>query len=117
MRKLFAVPVLLLFISCSKSDRVPENVISPEKMQLVFWDYIRADAFTKEFIKMDSVRRDTIENMVLQQKIFGYYKISRDDFYRSYHYYTDHPELMNTIMDSIIARQGRKKLTYRIEKQ
>lgn len=117
MRKLFAVPVLFLFISCSKNKGVPDNILSPEKMELVFWDYMRADAFTKEFVKMDSVQRDTIENIVLQNKIFGYYKISRDDFYRSYHYYTDHPEMMNTIMDSIIARQGRKKLTYRIEKQ
>ncbi|MFT3908604.1 MAG: DUF4296 domain-containing protein [Ferruginibacter sp.] len=110
MRKLFAAFILILFFSCGKKKTVPDGILEPRKMQSVFWDYIRADAYSRDFIKKDSTKNDTTENIKLQNRIFGFYKISRDDFYKSYDYYTVHPDLMNALMDSMIAKQNRFKL-------
>src|SRR4051812_31971991 len=105
MRKLFAVSILILLFSCNTKKTVPSGILEPEKMQAVFWDYIRADVFSRDFIKKDSLHNDTLENIQLQKRIFAYYNISREDFYKSYSYYTSHPVLMNTLIDSIVAKQ------------
>jgi len=114
MRKLFAVSIVILFFSCQKK-RVPTGILEPDKMQAVFWDYIRADVYTHDFIRRDITKNDTIENIKLQKKIFDYYKISSADFYRSYDYYTTHPELMNVLMDSMLAKQNRNKLPFKLK--
>jgi hypothetical protein len=110
MRTLFAVSIIAMFFSCQDKKKIPEGIIAPQKMQLVFWDYIRADVFARDFIKKDSSRNDTLENIKLQNKIFSFYHISREDFYKSYDFYIDHPELMGVLMDSMIAKQNRTKL-------
>ncbi|MEO7522738.1 MAG: DUF4296 domain-containing protein, partial [Ferruginibacter sp.] len=93
MRKLFLLSTVILFFSCGKKKTVPDGILEPEKMQFVFWDYIRADAYSWDFVKKDSSRNDTTENIKLQNRIFDYYKISPEYFYKSYDYYTSHPEL------------------------
>lgn len=110
MKKLFVVFIVALFFSCQGKKKVPRGIIQPQKMQQVLWDYIRADVFARDFIKKDSLRNDTIENLEMQNKVFAFYHISREDFYKSYDFYIEHPELMNAVMDSMIAKQNRFKL-------
>lgn len=109
MRILFALSLLFLLFSCSKKRVVPEGILEPKKMELVFWDYIRAEVYTRDFIKREGIN-DTLQNAMLQKKIFAYYHIRKDEFYNSYEYYTKHPELMTVLTDSILARQNRLKL-------
>ncbi len=109
MRILFALPLLVFLFSCSKKRVVPTGILEPKKMELVFWDYIRAEVYTRDFIKKDGIN-DTLQNVMLQKKIFAYYNISKEEFYKSYDYYTRHPELMTVLTDSILARQNRVKL-------
>lgn len=110
MSKISALFFLVFFFSCADKKKVPSGILPPEKMQHVFWDYIRADVFTRDFIKKDISKNDTVENINLQNKIFNYYKISRKDFYRSYDYYTNHSELMSVLIDSMLAKQNRVKV-------
>ena len=109
MRTLFAVSIIILFFSCSRKKKLPEGILEPQKMQSVFWDYIRADVYTKDIMKKDSTKNDTTENIKLQNKLFSFYNISRTDFYKSYDYYVSHPDLMNVLMDTILAKQNRLK--------
>ena len=112
MRKIIAVFVVLLCFSCKGKKRiVPAGILEPQKMQAVFWDYIRADVFTRDFIKKPYLKTDTLENIRLQNKIFDFYKISRKEFYKSYAYYTEHSELMGVIIDSMIAKHSRPRST------
>lgn len=105
------VPLFMVFLfSCSEKKTLPKGILPPSKMESVFWDYLRADVYTKDFILPDTTRNDTLENLKLQKRIFAFYKISSDDFYKSYAYYTSHPALMNTLLDSMVARQSRKKI-------
>ncbi len=108
MRNLFAVSILLFLLSCGKKKTVPAGILEPQQMQSVFWDYIRADVYAKEILKKDISKNDTIENIKLQKKIFSHYNISKEDFYRSYNYYTAHSELMNVLIDSMMAKQNRR---------
>lgn len=102
--KLLFAGIAVFLLSCSKSS-LPKNVLKPEKMQAVFWDYIRADVFTNEFIKKDSTKNPDVENARLQQQVFTKHKVSKETFYRSYDYYLKHQGLMKELMDTMLVRQ------------
>lgn len=100
---------LCFVVSCTGKNERPENILKPEKMQDVFWDYIRADVYASEFIKKDSTKNPDLENARLQEKIFKQHNITREDFDKSYTWYSNHKELMTTLMDSMLARKQREK--------
>ena len=104
MRIIFLLSGLVLINSCSSKNKVPADVLNPDKMRAVLWDVIKADVFTAEFIKKDSSKNAGAENLKLQQQIFAIHKISKADFYRSYDYYKANTEIFKKIMDSMVVR-------------
>jgi hypothetical protein len=107
MNKLFLFFIFLLFFSCSHEEKIPRNILTPQKMQLVFWDYLRADAYCSRVMKSDSTNNDSSMNANFQIIIFNHHKISKEDFFRSYNYYIAHPELMTPILDSMVAQKSK----------
>ncbi|MFZ1528445.1 MAG: DUF4296 domain-containing protein [Ferruginibacter sp.] len=105
MMKYLFIFCCTLFIACSP-DR-PDDVLPPEKMQQVLWDYIRADVYASEFISKDSSKNAVAENAKLQLAVFKKHKISKEQFYKSYGYYASHNKEMRTMLDSITAGQQR----------
>ncbi len=101
MRYLLPTFLFLLIFSCNTKDSIPNDIIKPEKMQLILSDFIKSDVYTTEIINKQSLESDTVSNLRIQQIIFNHYKISRNDFYKSYQYYYIHPGLMISILDSI----------------
>ncbi len=106
MKYLFLIVITLVLFSCSDSN-VPRGILSQEKMEIMLWEQMKADAFTKEFIIKDSTKNLVVENIKLQQKLFAKYKIDKEDFYKSYQYYLKHDALMKDVLDSIVAKQTR----------
>lgn len=107
MRRSLSAICLFVLIVASCREEKSAGIIPRQKMEAVLWDFIRADVYTFQYLKQDSVRDDTLENVQMQQKIFSSYKITRDEFVRSYDYYISKPELMEVMLDSIAARQSR----------
>ncbi|MBC7933990.1 MAG: DUF4296 domain-containing protein [Rhizobacter sp.] len=83
--------------------------MGPEKMQAVYWDYLRADVYANEFIRRDSSKNTELENARLQLQVFKLHKITREEFYRSYEYYLEHRGMMKDMLDTMLVRQ--KQLT------
>ena len=100
---------LALMSSCEQKDKLPAGVLKPQKMQAVLWDVIRADVFTAEFIKKDSSKNPTDENLKLQQQVFAIHKVTKEDFYNSYDYYKTNTVEFKNIIDSMITQAERKK--------
>lgn len=107
----------VILISCQSKNAVPAGILKPAKMQTVLWDMLRADAFTYEFITKDSAKKPEAENVKLQQQIFTVHKISKDEFYKSYEFYKSHPDLMQTMLDSLINKATRDKFIITQAKQ
>ncbi len=104
MRYFSSTLLFLLIFSCNHKEGIPNDIIKPEKMQLILSDFIKSDVYTMEIIKKQSLGNDTVSNLRIQQIIFNHYKISRNDFYKSYQYYYIHPELMVSVLDSITKK-------------
>lgn len=89
--------------------------MKPEKMQAVYWDFLKADIFTKDFIIKDSSKNLKNENAQLQLKIFLHHGITREEFYNSYEYYLNHTSLMKEMIDTMLVRQ--KKIPWKNQAQ
>ena len=105
------LPVIcILLISCGKKSGVPSEIIQPAKMQLVFWDFIRADALTTTDQKNNSTSPAAIaENVKLQKQVFALHQVTKEEFYKSLEYYNAHPALMRVLMDSIVNKANRER--------
>jgi Domain of unknown function (DUF4296) len=108
MKAFLATIVLLSMIGCRGKDGFP-GLLDKEKMQAVMWDIIQADVYTEQFIKKDSSKKASLENMQLQNQIFALHKVTRADFYKSYDYYVSHSEGMKAILDSMSAKAERER--------
>ena len=102
--------ICLFLMSCDQ-NKLPADVISQNKMELVFWDYVQADVFAKDFVSLDSTKNPAKENALLQEEVFKKHGITREAFNRSYKYYVTHEKLMTTLLDSISAKQQRTNKT------
>ena len=110
MRCKIVVVIAVLFLSsCGGKNTIPSGILKPEKMQLILFDVLRADAFAFEFIKRDTTKKPEVENIKLQQQIFTIHKTTKQEFYKSYDYYKTHPALMQPLLDSIINKATREK--------
>jgi hypothetical protein len=112
MSKYFTVACLLILVSCNQQKKQQTDIIAPEKMKLVFWDYLRANEYAFEILKKDKSLNDTLVNIQLQNLIFNHYKISRTTFYRSYSYYTKNSNLLVPILDSMIAKHENTRVEF-----
>jgi len=115
MIKYFFIMILCFFVGCNSPKEKTADIISPEKMKLVFWDYLRANEYAFEIIKKDKTQNDTTLNIHLQNLIFKQYKISRETFYRSYSYYTNNSNLLVPILDSMIAKHENTRIEFNPE--
>ena len=111
MTRLLNIAFFLLLFTCHSCNEKKQegNIVSKEKMQAVLWDILQAEAFTANFIKKDSTKNEAAENAALQKKIFELHKISRQDFTKSYDYYSSQPEQMRSMLDSMSAKAERER--------
>ncbi|MEO6731617.1 MAG: DUF4296 domain-containing protein [Ferruginibacter sp.] len=115
MKGFIVTIALLCLMGCAGKD-ASKGLLGKDKMQVVLWDLIQADAFTEQFIKRDTSKNPVLENVQLQNKIFAIHKVSKEEFYKSYDYYVSKTELMSAMLDSmtIQAERNRSKM---LEKQ
>jgi hypothetical protein len=98
----------ICLLGCGDGD-VPKGILQPEKMQAVMWDVLQAEVFASEFIRVDTTKNTLYENFRLQKKIFSLHQTSREQYYKSYEYYKSKPELMKTMLDTMVVRVNRSR--------
>jgi hypothetical protein len=109
MKQLFAIILTCIFaVACSSPNKIPDDIMGIDKMKPIVWDMLRAGALSQNIHKTDStvLRKETFENY---QQVFKVYGITKDDFYKSYNYYLQHPDKNKILIDSVIAYAGRQR--------
>ena len=92
--------VLLVLFSCAKKNRVPENILPPDKMEKLLLDLMEADELIARK-SIDSIRNDSFNRSVVYTTVFNQHKTSKEEFRKSFSYYESHPEFLKIILDSI----------------
>ena len=101
MRRVTIFIMSCILFSCSGKNKVPTGIIPQKEMQNILWDVIRAQAMAEEVAQKDSSINKPAETKALMQKVFEIHKIKSLDFDESYNWYTNHPEIMRLIFDSL----------------
>ena len=102
MKRLLVIVSLGVLSACSKKNRLPGDILPPQKMQAILWDLMRADQFMGTFVlNKDTSKNITIESLKYYAHIFSIHDVEREEFQKSFSYYRTRPELFKTIMDSI----------------
>ena len=100
--------VLLLCVACTGGD-VPNGVLPKDKMEAVIWDMIQADQYYNEFVTKDSSKKNKPEERLkLYERVFQMHQTTREEFDKSYAYYSTHPKLMQDVFDSLSTKGTRK---------
>ena len=108
-RLIIIVTAVFILISCNSKNKIPSGILPPDKMQAVLWDIIRADAYTRNYIKIDTAKNALVENARLQKNIFAMYQVSKESFYNSYAFYKTNPMLFKTLLDSMTNKASRDR--------
>ena len=80
-------------------------------MKRVMWDMMKADEWYLTASLKDSSLVKKKANLKMYDQIFALHTVTKDQFYKSYHYYEAHPMEMRTLVDSIdqFAQRERSK--------
>lgn len=109
MRNLFFIYCsILLMISCSDKNDIPEGVLSPKKMEAVLTDILVADVLNNERILKDTSLKLLAEDASYFLKIFQLHNTTRNEFSRSYNFYLKRPDLLKVITDSVSSDISRR---------
>ena len=105
IRCILIIATSVLFYSCKET--VPSGIIKQNKMQEVLWDMLRADALSHQIANSDSTKLPDDERAKLTRQVFIIHNITENQFDKSYSYYTQHPEIMRNMLDSLNSQKIR----------
>ncbi len=101
-----ALVVMMVFTGCKDKNQVPSNVLKPSKMQDVMWDMFEAQSLAQQRANKDSSTTVAIETKKLSEEVFKIYGITEKKFNDSYHWYLNHPSLLNQMLDSLNSQKS-----------
>ena len=105
MKCILIISISILFFSCK--DSIPSGIIEQNKMQEILWDVLRADALSQQLINRDTAKSLPNKSLKLTREVFLIHNITEEQFEKSYSYYTHHPDMMRTMLDSLNAQKTR----------
>jgi hypothetical protein len=95
--------------SCSRSGRVPSDIIGREKMGAILFDIGMAEGHLESFYFRDSTaNRDSLLRRELD-KVLAIHHVSQSEFRRSYDFYKTHPAIFKVMTDSLQAQSQRSQ--------
>ncbi|MBC7829685.1 MAG: DUF4296 domain-containing protein [Chitinophagaceae bacterium] len=110
MKRMLPAIVILFIFGCTNTTKIPNDILSKQKMQVVLWDIVQAERFSAVYLLKDSLTKNMqLEKFKLYEQIFYMHKVSREDFIKSYKYYLRRPDMAKAIFDSIDVKAQRQK--------
>ena len=95
--------VALVAWSCS-GEKIPKEVLPPEKMGAVWYDVILADELTDFSSLTDSTFRKFSKRTALYDSIFHIHAITKEQYRKSEKFYQDRPDLLKKILADMQKR-------------
>lgn len=94
------IPILILTLSVACSNNT-SDILPQQKMKEIMFDLLAVD----EFINTSNIRDTNFiksrKNLELYHQVFQLHRTTKDQFYKSYLYYQQHPLMYKSILDSL----------------
>lgn len=99
---------MILWVACS-SDKIPGNIIPPEKMKTIVFDLMKADTYVNNYVLKDTTLKSKEQHIRMYEQVFLIHKITKKDFYNSLTYYQQHPDVNKKLFDSTLSYANRQR--------
>lgn len=107
MRNISILTLFVLFLSCSSGkDNIPHDIIPKDKMMTILMDIHIAEAGVKIETSPDSTLAKAND---YYHFIFRQNEVSEEDFRKSFRYYAKHPELLQSIYQTMLDEMSKKE--------
>jgi hypothetical protein len=106
-RPLLAFFIVCGFLSCSRSGRIPGDILNQEKMAALLFDISMSEGHIENAYFRDSAKsRDSMLKVELD-RVLLIHGVTQADFLRSYQFYRSRPHLYKIMVDSLQAQNQR----------
>ena len=109
IKSTFFVFVVLCFLALACTS-TPKNVLPVNTMKVVMFDMLKADDWYARIIVGDTLMKKVKEDIPLYEQVFAVHKLTKKDFFDSYHYYESHPVAYKELVDSLESYAINQKL-------
>ena len=99
---------LVLFVSCNGGT--PKNVLPINTMKVVMFDMLKADEWYAQKLVGDTLMLRDKDDIPLYEQVFAIHKLTKKEFFDSYHYYEAHPVAYKELVDSLESYANKQKL-------
>lgn len=109
MKILIFCSALFLLYSCSEKQKVPSDILPPEKMKNIVWDILEAKSTANEIASRDSSINKQASLYWLTREALRLNQTDSVNYSKSYNWYVAHPEIMKIFLDSLYEQKQRDK--------
>jgi hypothetical protein len=99
---------LVLLVSCNSGT--PKNVLPVNTMKVVMFDMLKADEWYARKLAGDTLMLRIKDDIPLYEQVFAIHKLTKKEFFVSYHYYESHPVAYKELIDSLETYANKQKL-------
>ena len=108
IKRLIYLLVVVLLVACNNGT--PKNVLPVNTMKVVMFDMLKADEWYARKLVGDTLMLKVKEDIPLYEQVFAVHKLTKKQFFDSYHYYEAHPVAYKELVDSLESYANLEKL-------
>lgn len=105
----YTIFIIILLAWACKDDKLPANVLPPEKMEAVLIDVLLAESFSESYLVADTTIKLPQAYGKELDKVLAIQNISQKQLMESIDHYKAKPEVFKVIMDTVNTRIQREK--------
>jgi hypothetical protein len=94
---------------CCSNDALPKGILVADEMKKVVYDLLRVDEYLNNFVTKDTTVNVKMKRSIYYEQVFRSHNTSRKQFYTSFRYYQQHPDIQKNLFDSLLATANRER--------
>ena len=102
--------IFSIFLLLACNNGMPKNVLPLNTMKVVMFDMLKADDWYARILVGDTLMQRVKEDIPLYEQVFAVHKLTKKQFFDSYHYYESHPVAYKELVDSLESYANNQKL-------
>lgn len=108
IKRLIYLFAIVFLVACNNGT--PKNVLPVNTMKVVMFDMLKADEWYARKLVGDTLLLKVKEDIPLYEQVFAVHKLTKKQFFDSYHYYEAHPVAYKELVDSLESYANLQKL-------
>jgi hypothetical protein len=107
-RYLSCIMLIVFAAACTiKDKKIPEDIMPVNRMKLIVWDLIQAGAYASSLKEKDTSVKKI--NTAYLAEVLKLHNINKDEFFKSFNFYQQHPVLNKELFDSVSVYAQRQR--------